>query len=146
VARDDDPLGVSPAHQQAHHAVAGTEPVHTLAGTEDLAGELEAGDLDRRLRSRLRVVAGPLEQVGPVDPGRLDLHQQVVGPRHRVGNVAVLEDLGSAGSRDHRGLHAESLSPRRPIGCVMAMRGAYVIAFFWIAAIRKIVACAGRVV
>ena len=59
---------------------------------------------------RGRVAPGPLHQVGAVDAGRLELHQDLTDARDRVG---VISDLDCA-IDDGGGAHGARLGPRVP--------------------------------
>jgi hypothetical protein len=50
-------------------------------------------------------VAGGLEQVGAVDPGGADLHQQVTWTDVGLGDLSHGEDLRPARSQDHDSVH-----------------------------------------
>jgi len=67
--------------------------------------ELEAGEVGRDAR-RGRVAASDLVQVGPVDAGGRDPHQQLARARLGRRQIGQLQDLGSAvlgvGDRSHR--------------------------------------------
>jgi hypothetical protein len=101
----------APAHD-AHHLVADGPRRDPLADGGDAAGELEAGDLVRRRRGRLRVEAHPLQHVGPVQGGGDDVDHDLLRAGHRVGDVVVHpEDLWPTllreDDRSHPGIMAE---------------------------------------
>src|SRR4051812_11806486 len=79
-------LGLPAAADDRHDAVARGEAVRPGAARDDLAGELEAGDVLGRARRR-RVDAAPLHHVRPVDAGGLDADEDLAGPRLGVGVV-----------------------------------------------------------
>ena len=79
---------------------------------DDLAGELEAGDVLRRARRR-RVVAGELHHVGAVEPGGADADEQLAVLGLGVG---VLGDLDPAVA-DGGGAHGGEGTPGRSCGC-----------------------------
>ena len=93
-------LGVAAATKKRHHALAGHE---RRAALQDLAGDFQAEDLG--FTGRRRIAAHPLQQVGPVDSGGADAHEQVAGSRLRIGHVAELQHLGTAGRLDDDGAH-----------------------------------------
>ena len=61
----------------------------------------------RRPRRR-GVVALPLQDVGPVEPGRRDLHEHLARAGHRIGHLLQAQDLGSAGLGDDDRSHEVS--------------------------------------
>ena len=65
---DDRELGLAAAGDDRHHAVAGLEALDAGAALDDLARQLEAGDVLRRA-GRRRVAALELHDVGAVEPG-----------------------------------------------------------------------------
>jgi hypothetical protein len=85
---DDGQLGLAAAADDAHDAVALGEPLRPGAAGDDLAGQLEAGDVGGHA-GRGRIAAAALEQVRAVEPGRADAHEDLV----RAGlGVRVLLD------------------------------------------------------
>jgi hypothetical protein len=85
-------LGLAAAADDRHHAIARAEPLGARPARDDLAGELEAGDIRRRARRR-RVQAAPLHHVGAVDAGRLDADEDLARPGLGVGVVLDAELL-----------------------------------------------------
>ena len=73
---DDRELGLAAAGDDRHHAVAGLEALHAGPALDDLAGQLEAGDVLRGA-GRRRVAALELVHVGAVEPGAADADEQV---------------------------------------------------------------------
>ncbi len=86
-------LGLAAAAHDPHDPVAGLERERRRPDGLDGAGELQAGDVGRH-PGRGRVVARPLVQVGPVDAGAVDPHEDLVGGR--FGDGPVLDDEAAA--------------------------------------------------
>ena len=95
---EHDPLGVCRARDDAHHRVAHGPVDHVLPHRGHHSGQLEAGDVEGGGRPGVEPAA--LEEVGPVEGGRHDVDQHLVGPGDRVGHLADHEDLGPAGRLD----------------------------------------------
>ena len=85
---------------------------------DDLAGGLQAGDVDRGARRR-RVEAGALEEVGVADAGRPHRHGDLARARLRVGVLPPLERAVDDRDRVHG-----AVGYRWPMGDVVADLGA----------------------
>ena len=110
---DDRELGLAAAGDDRHHAVAGLEPLDARAALDDLARQLEAGDVLRRARRR-GVAALELVHVGAVEPGAADAHEQVGVAGDRVGVLLdgdrAVPDRGRAHRRDATSLAIRPVS------------------------------------
>ena len=111
----DRELGLAAAGDDRHHAVAGLEASDAAAALDDLAGQLEAGDVRGRARRR-GVVAGDLQHVGAVETGGADADEQL--PVLGLG-IWVLGDLYPAVA-NRGGTHAAEGTPR--LRAVVAIR------------------------
>ncbi len=69
---------------------------------DDLAGQLEAGDVGGRA-GRRRVEAGDLQPVGAVEPGGPHRDEHLAGAGHGVGVLAPLERAVDDRDRVHGG-------------------------------------------
>jgi DNA polymerase IV len=83
----------APSHQ-THDPVAHLPSGDTRPHRLDLTGILEARNVGRPPMGR-RVVPATLNQVGPVQPSRVDPHPDVVLPYLRLGHLADGDDLGA---------------------------------------------------
>ena len=104
---DDGELGLAAAGDDRHHAVAGLEAADAAAAGDDLARELEAGDVLRRA-GRGRVVAGELHQVGAVEARGADADEQLAVLGLGIGAVGDLDP--AVGNRG--GTHGGEGTPR----------------------------------
>ena len=99
-------LGHRATADQSHHPVAHL-PAGDAPNRLDLARVLHAGDVGGPARRR-RVVASPLQQIGPVEARRPDANPDVtrmhLGPRHFPEG----DDFGSSGAGVDHGSHARS--------------------------------------
>ena len=98
---DDAQLGLPPAADDGHDAVALGEALGAGTARHDLACELEAGDVGRR-PGRRGVAARALVQVGAVDPGRADADEDLPRPGLGIGllvgrDLVVGDDRGEHG-------------------------------------------------
>ena len=93
-------LGV-PAGDQRHH------PATVRCG----AGDLGAGDERQGLRGEVGILG--LVGVRVVDPGVVDVEEQLVGVRHRIGHVGELQYLRSTELPNDHGAHGGTLRRRR---------------------------------
>jgi len=75
-----DRLGVTAAADQAEHAVADAEPLDAVADRVDLAGDLETGNVGRRVGRRW-ICAHALQQIRAVDRGRADAYAHFAARR-----------------------------------------------------------------
>ena len=96
------------------------QPVDAVPDGGDGAAALHAEDVGGP--GRRRVEALPLQQVGPVEPGRGDVEHDLARSGLRVGPLPDEQDLGSAGSVSHHSAHGASLGrasvrPRRARRC-----------------------------
>src|SRR4029079_12385180 len=96
--------GLPAAAHDRHHAVAQAEARRARAERDDLAGELEPGDVLRRAR-RGGIHATALHDVGAVDPGGPDADEDLAAARLRVRAV-LDEDLLVA---DRDGAHGAAV-------------------------------------
>jgi len=87
---DGAALGLAATAHHAHHLVAHGEPAGAGADGLDLAGQLEAGHVGRGPWRR-RVEAPGLQEVGPVQAGRLDPDHDLARARYRVGALPHLD-------------------------------------------------------
>ena len=110
-------LGVGATADDAHDLVADGPPTHRAADPDDPTGELQAGHL--MVRGRARVEPHPLQQVGPVDRSGDHRDQNLGWSRHRRGDLARLQDLGSALAVQHDCSHG---LPRQRRGCSLPIR------------------------
>src|SRR5579875_2514139 len=108
---DHSPLGLAGARDQAHHPVTGAERGGPVPHRLDRPGALQAGLVGRDARWR-RVAPGPLEQVRPVEPGRLHPDQQFVGLGDRSRALAPGEPALGDDDRSHMG-HPARTAPSR---------------------------------
>ena len=100
--RNRDVFGLGPAARDPEHPGAHVDAGGVGAAGLDDPGELQARDVGRGARRR-RVVAGELEQVGPVEAGAVHPHEHLVvdGSGYRpLGDLdaAVGDDRCSRGS------------------------------------------------
>ena len=95
---------MGPAARDAEHAIPDGEAVYVASNVGDLARVFETGDVCGRARG-CGVASLALVNVGPVEPGRADAHQQVIGARLRRVDVANLEHLGPARTGNDHGSH-----------------------------------------
>ena len=106
----------APAQQRAY-LVTDLPAGDLRAQPDDPARAFHAG-VGRRSRRR-GVVALPLQDVCPVEPGRRDLHEHLARAGHRVGHFLQAQDLGSARMGDDDRTH--EVSPDcRSRGCAAA--------------------------
>ena len=99
---DDRELRLPGAGDDGHHPVADAEAADAGAGRDDLAGQLEAGQLGRGGARRGRVVAVPLHDVAPADAGGPHSHEQLTGAGLGIGVLAPREPPVDDGDRVHR--------------------------------------------
>ena len=97
---DDRQLRLAAAADDRHHAVALGEALGAGPAADDLAGQLQPGDVRRRA-GRRRVEAALLHHVGAVEAGGAHAHEHLAGAGHRVG-VLLDEQLAVA---DRGGAH-----------------------------------------
>ena len=109
--RDRDPLRVPAAAEQRAHLVADGPAGHAVAERGDPARALQPRV--RRGARRRRVVALPLQEVGPVDRAGGDLDEHLAGAGLRVRHLGPLQHLGTAGLADRDRVHGPSLGGRR---------------------------------
>ena len=102
-------LGLGAAAGDAEHA--GAERGHRDAGAvrDDLARELEPGDVGRRAGWR-GVVPRELHEIGAVQAGTVHPYEDLTRPRFRIG--AGLHPQPGIGG-DHQGPHAATVVPAR---------------------------------
>jgi hypothetical protein len=84
------------------------------ARLHDHPAHLDAGDGGQRRHPGID--AAPHEHLRHVHADGVRLHEHVATPRHRRGNVHVLEDLGPAGALDSNGFHDGAILSRRVRG------------------------------
>jgi hypothetical protein len=108
----DELLGVAAAAGQAEHAIADREPLDAGPERVDLAGELQARDVGRRV-GRRGVGAHALQQVGAVDGRRP--HPDPDLPARGLGRGAFDEgeDVGSSWLGDRDRSHAGTIPHER---------------------------------
>ena len=106
----DRELGLAAAGDDRHHAVAGLEALHAGAALDDLARQLEPGDVLRRA-GRRGIEALELQHVGAVEAGAVDADEQVGVAGDGVG---VLLD-GDRAVADGGGAHAARCYLRRGV-------------------------------
>ena len=92
------------ADEGDRHAVAGVPPGDSVARRCDAAGELVTGDVRQRDRP---VVAGPPVPVAAAQPGGLDLDDDTMLRRRRVGDLA--DRCRPAELLEHHRPHSDSL-------------------------------------
>ena len=109
--RDGDLLGVPTAGHQRAHLVADGPGLDARTDRRDPAGALHPRV--RRGAGRRVVVTLALQGVGPVHPGRDDVHDDLAGTGLGVGDLCQDEDLGAAGFGDRDGAHGPTLGGRR---------------------------------
>ena len=97
-------LGLPAAADDGHDAVALSKRVAPGPSRDDLAGELEPGDVLRRAR-RGGVHPGALHDVGAVEPGGPDADEDLAAARARV-RVVLDDDLLVA---DRDGAHGAAV-------------------------------------
>ena len=115
---DDRQLGLAAAGHDRHHAVAGLEALDAGADLDDLARELEAGDVLGRA-GRGGVAAAELHHVGAVEAGGADADEEVGVPGDRVGVLLDGDRSVANGCGAHRAADAISEAPKpsdRPAG------------------------------
>ena len=100
-------LGIAPAGHQRAHGIADLPAGNALAKRNDLAGDLEAGDVGRARRRRVAALA--LQDIRPIDAGRGDLDQHLAGRRPRRRALAGCQHLRSAGLLDLDGGHGTGM-------------------------------------
>ena len=97
-----------------HHPVTLDEPLRAGAAGDDLAGELEPGDVLRRA-GRSRVAAAELMHVRAVQPGSPDADQDLASAGLRVW-MLLDEDLAVADGGGAHGAAVYDAAPRgRPV-------------------------------
>ena len=99
---DDGELGLAAARDDRHHAVAGLEAPGAAAAGDDLAGQLEAGDVGGRARRR-GVAAGELQHVGAVEPGGAHADEQLAVLGLGIGMLGDLDPAVADGGGSHGG-------------------------------------------
>jgi len=109
---DRDPLRVTATGQQRADPVASRPAGHPRAQLGDGAGNLQAEVL-RRARRR-RVGAFPLQQVGAVDPGRGNVHDELTGAGDRIRDLLPGQLIGTTGGPHDDCMHAAGRYPVHP--------------------------------
>ncbi len=112
--RHRDQFGVAATGQQGHAGLTDLPALDTRADGVDVAGHLEPDDVGRPVGRR--VVALPLQQVGPVDPRSQHGDHHLARPRHRVGHLGQLQHLGPAETVRHDRSHGPSLARVTSVG------------------------------
>jgi hypothetical protein len=97
---DGDELRLPAAAEEGDDTVAGREVAHRTPGVDDLADALEPGNVGRRAR-RSRVPSRALHEVGAVDPGAADEHEQLISCRNGIGTLLDLDPPLRDDRRDH---------------------------------------------
>jgi len=101
----EDELGLGAAAGDAEDAAAGLPPEDGGADGDDLAGELEAGDIAGSA-GRRRVMAAALEDIGAIEAGGVDADEDLVSPGEGgVGELADGENFRASGFCDDDGAH-----------------------------------------
>jgi hypothetical protein len=90
-------LRLRTATGQSHDLVADPPASHSRSHRFDFAGILEAGDVCRPA-VRSRVLAPPLEEVSPVQSGRVHPDSDVILLHFRLGHLADGDHLRTAGT------------------------------------------------
>jgi hypothetical protein len=97
----DHLLGVAAAGLDAHRPITDRPAGHVGADRRDDACVFEAGDLQAS-PTRIGVHAHPLEDVGAIDGGVLDVDDDVVASRRRVVDLLDRQHFGATmGTKDH---------------------------------------------
>ena len=86
---------VPAARDERAHVVALAPARDIRADGRDSSGDLEAGQV--RDAGRWRILAEPLQDVGPIDACGLDSHQQFTGPGRRCRSIDQTQDFRAAG-------------------------------------------------
>ena len=82
--RDEGELGLRGAADDGHDTVAHVEALQPLACGDDHAGKLHAG-MSAGNAGRRGVQPRPLHEIGAVQPGGFDLHEQFARLRYGIG-------------------------------------------------------------
>jgi hypothetical protein len=107
----DDP--VREGHHADHHVLAGLDPVDLGADLDHHAGGLVAQhglDAHRAERVGVRV-----HRVGAADPGGLDLHQHVLWPALRRGDLDLLDPVDAGDDDVLHGCSPRARAALRPL-------------------------------
>ena len=124
------PFGVPAASHDAHEGVADGVLGDSPADGGDPARELQTRYLE--IAGRTRIEASALQQVGTVERRGDHVHEDLVGPAHRVGHVLHPEDLRTAVVGEYYGSHGGLVKRREcPAGRVsaLAVLQGHVVAF-----------------
>nr|GFD15096.1 hypothetical protein [Tanacetum cinerariifolium] len=105
-------LGIRAAAHDAHHPCAHFEAFDVAAFFDNLASDFQADDRGVA-KVGVPVTAGAVGQVGAIDAGGIDAHQQVGRAHFRRGCVAQLEHVGVAKLMDDDGFHGCCSDPLR---------------------------------
>ena len=91
-------LRIAAADHERHHQIAVLPARDVRAAGDDLAGNLEARNVGRTLRRRVKAHA--LHDVRPIDPRGRDLDYNLARRRPRHGTQFRREDVRAAGFAD----------------------------------------------
>jgi hypothetical protein len=84
---DHGQLRLTAAGHDGHDPVVLGEALCPRSASHHLTGQLQAGDVGRSPRGR-RIAAGPLEDVGPVEPGAPHPDEELPGSGPGIGVLA----------------------------------------------------------
>lgn len=100
-------LGVAAALHQRTDPIARAQAIPVVGvreiAADDFAGHFQARDIGSARRHR--IVAGPLEHIGPVHPGSAHADQHLAGLRLRHRPLGRFQDVGTAVLRDFNRSH-----------------------------------------
>jgi len=100
-------LGIAAAGHQGADRVADLPARDAIPERDDLAGDLQAGNIGSTRRRRIAALA--LQDVRPIDPGRRDLDQHFAGRRMGRWPLAGRQHFRSAERLDLDGGHGTGM-------------------------------------